>query len=832
MDTHLPSDPISWAAQLAAERERRQQAEAALAAAEARIAALEQQRDNVANALMLNQQEAQKLFERCHFYETVLEQIPVAVAVVDTEFRYLYLNPAVEPDLEKRVWMLGKTNEEVCLFHQRPPAVTAQRQRGFEQARDEKREVSWEDALLDGRAPRYVLRHLKPIYEEDGELRFMIGTGIDITDRKLVEAKVAQQQEFYESILNFLPVDVAVFDSQHRYVFVNPSAIADPVMRRNIIGMTDAEYLAFRQRPAALAEQREHRFGQAIRMRQDVTWEETMMSATGPKHILRTMRAVFGADDQLQLMVGSGIDITARYEAEQQHQLSEVLLREQQDFVRLIVDALPNVVYVINAQNKVSFHNAAFDKITALSTHIHPEKRDRVVQEQVAQIRAWRQQVEQTGKSVSGELPVTLANGEVCQMQMHMRPLRRTDGSTDVLAVSTDITDLKNAKQEAEANAQAKEAFLSRMSHEIRTPLNGVLGMMALLKRTTLTPQQQEYLVTMQQAGQHLLALVNDVLDLAKITTHHLQLDLAAFDLSVLLHGAKQTVAPLASQKGLRFVIEPLILESARVVGDAYRLHQVLLNLLSNAIKFTMRGQVRLGITPLRETPQALTLRFWVEDSGVGIAPEEHTHIFDAFAQANAETSRRSGGTGLGLAISEQLVHHMGGTLLLCSTLGEGTTFSFVLTLPRAPEELAEQPVVTFENNFEGLRGLRVLLAEDNLVNQWIAIVLLEHWGVEVYAVANGTEALHQLQENEYDAALLDIHMPGLNGVEVTMAIRQNPDPGRAVIPIIALTANAFAADQEKYLAAGMNGCVTKPFQEADLCRMLLELTRGSKEPQ
>jgi PAS domain S-box-containing protein len=826
MDTHLPSDLMPLAEQLATEREHRARAEAALLAAEARIAALKQQRDSALAELKTREASARKLYEQCNFYETVLEQIPVALAVVDAKFRYLFLNPAVEPDPGVRAWMLGKTNEEVCDFHQRPPAVTAQRRQGFEQARAERREVSWEDTIPYGSGARYLLRQLKPIFAADGELRFMVGTGLDITDRKEIEAKIAQQQNFYESILNFLPVDVAVFDAQHRYLFVNPSAIADPEMRRNIIGMTDAEYLAFRQRPLALAENRAHRFEQARRTRQDVSWEETMMSPRGPKRILRTLRVVFGADDQLQLMVGSGIDITARYEAEQQQQRSEALLREQQDFIRLIVDALPNVVYVLNGEGRVTFHNAAFDRITAISTHAYPEKRSSAVLEQVEQLRAWRRQVLRTGQPITGEMALTLLSSDVCQVQVHMRPLRRADGVPDVLVVSTDITALKQAKQEAEANAQAKETFLSRMSHEIRTPLNGVLGMMQLLKRTVLTPNQQEYLATMQQAGQHLLALVNDVLDLAKITTHHLQLDLTAFDLGVLLHGAKQTVAPLASQKGLRFVIEPLALEPARVVGDSYRLHQVLLNLLSNAIKFTLRGHVRLGITLLRETPQALTLRFWVEDSGVGIVPEEQAQIFDAFAQAHAETSRRFGGTGLGLAISEQLVHHMGGTLLLCSAPGEGATFSFVLTLPRAPEELSAPPVATLENDFAELSGLRVLLAEDNIVNQWIAIVLLEHWGVEVYAVANGTEALHQLQENQYDAALLDIHMPGLNGVEVTMSIRQHPDPVRATIPIIALTANAFAADQQNYLAAGIDGCVTKPFQEADLCQMLLALTR------
>jgi CheY-like chemotaxis protein len=261
------------------------------------------------------------------------------------------------------------------------------------------------------------------------------------------------------------------------------------------------------------------------------------------------------------------------------------------------------------------------------------------------------------------------------------------------------------------------------------------------------------------------------------------------------------------------------------VVGDAYRLHQVLLNLLSNAIKFTEQGHVRLGAEVRRDTPQELVLRFWVEDSGIGIAPEEQAHIFDAFSQASAETSLRFGGTGLGLAISQQLVEQMGGTLRLSSASGAGTTFSLQLALPRAPEPAVLLAPAPPDASYEALHGLRVLLAEDNLVNQRIAVAVLEYWGVRVHAVANGTEALAQLQAHPFDAALLDIRMPGLSGVEVTQAIRRHPDPARANLPIIALTANAFAADRAIYLAAGMNACLTKPYEETALCQLLLDLT-------
>ena len=897
------------------------------------------------------------------FYDSVLEQVPTAVAVFDDEHRYLFLNPSTEPDPALRAWMLGKTSTETCIRRQRPAASARQRAAAFAEVMRTGREVQWEETFpaADG-ADRHMMFWYRPLRGLAGT-PLVIGLAIDVTERKRAEQRVIQQQEFYESILNLLPFDVAVFDEQHRFRFVNPASVSDPVVRQQIIGLTNAEYMALRQpRHPELGQLREQYFDLAVRTRTDVTWEEARPDRQGrPKLMVRHLRPVFGPDGALRLVVGSGIDITARYVAENLQLQVQDMLREQEAFIRQIVDALPNGLHLIEPGGNITFSNRAFNERLNDSAHlVGAEPKSEVVAREIADMRALNREVLRTGEPATREMFLTLRTGEQRYYQVYMQPLRRANGQPGVLTISTDVTEVKRARQElerrekqyhdlvhysqalicthdlqglvltvnpaieqvmgvpaaqlvgrnlrevlppehhailqayldgdevslpqprvisisnkagerrylhyytyrvteagqrpyvvasgydvtagvlaqralklakreAEDNAQAKETFLARMSHEIRTPLNGVLGMAMLLQKTPLTTAQQEYLNTMQVAGRHLLTLVNDVLDLAKITTHHLQLEHLSFDLRLVLEGTGQTVAALAAQNGLALVVRPPAV-GYRLVGDAYRLRQVLLNLLSNALKFTERGRIEIGAEVLDEdlaaAPGAVVMHFWASDTGIGMSPAEQAHIFEAFVQASPDTSRRYGGTGLGLAISQQLVEQMGGVLQVRSVPGEGTTFSFALLLPRdeAPEAAqASLPAATFED----LRGLRVLLAEDNYLNQWIARVVLEHWGVAVTAVSNGLDALAQLHEHDFDAAILDIRMPGLSGVEVTVALRALPDARRAGIPIIALTANAFENDRLAYLAAGMNACLVKPYEEAALCQLLLELTKA-----
>lgn len=385
--------------------------------------------------------------------------------------------------------------------------------------------------------------------------------------------------------------------------------------------------------------------------------------------------------------------------------------------------------------------------------------------------------------------------------------------------------ELNQAKDAAEAAVRARENFLANMSHEIRTPMNGVLGMAAQLGKTRLDTRQQDLLRIIRTSGQHLLSIINDVLDMAKITSGKLEFEQTAFNLCDSMSEALQPLLHQAIEKGIT-VSGTLLRESCPlpwVLGDPYRINQILINLMANAVKFTERGgHINVVGRQLAATSETLTVEFSVTDSGIGIPPEQQERIFEGFTQAYADTTRRFGGTGLGLSISRAIVVQLGGELLVESEVGKGSTFRFRLALPRTPATVSEAPVSALDTG--ALRGRRVLLVEDNEINREVARMLLEEWGVLVDEAENGRQGILMYQQQLYDAVLMDIQMPGMSGLEATTLIRQLPDARQAAVPILALTANAFRSDNAQYLAAGMDACLTKPFEEADLYHALEKL--------
>ena len=384
---------------------------------------------------------------------------------------------------------------------------------------------------------------------------------------------------------------------------------------------------------------------------------------------------------------------------------------------------------------------------------------------------------------------------------------------------------LSVAKDSAEAANRAKSTFLANMSHELRTPMNAIMGMTELALRRTVDSKQQQQLEKVVQASHHLLAIINDILDLSRIDAGRIPIDDTPLEIGPLFDELMPLVSEKASEKGLQLTLDlPAALAGLRVAGDPLRLQQVLINLIGNAIKFTPSGSVSVRVASQAIEPDKVRLSFSVADTGIGIAQADQARLFNAFEQADGSLTRRYGGTGLGLAICKRLVKLMGGEIGLDSQPGKGSTFWFSVTLKRLPPA-AELPLLPCgapaeEEIRRRHGGKRILLVEDEPMNREVAGELLHEAGLLVDQAGDGQEAVDKFRQQAYAAILMDIQMPRLNGIEATLVIR-TLDHGRDV-PILAMTANAFSEDRQRCLSAGMNDHIGKPVEPELLFKRLL----------
>jgi signal transduction histidine kinase/ActR/RegA family two-component response regulator len=383
---------------------------------------------------------------------------------------------------------------------------------------------------------------------------------------------------------------------------------------------------------------------------------------------------------------------------------------------------------------------------------------------------------------------------------------------------------LVEARDSAQAANVAKSAFLANMSHEIRTPMNGILGMAHLLRRGGVTPKQAERLDTIDTSAQHLLAVINDILDISKVEAGKLVLEEAPVAVDSLMANVSSILGERARVKNLRLLveIEPL---PHNLAGDPTRLQQALLNYATNAIKFTKTGSVTLRAVKLHETNESVLLRFEVADTGIGIAAEAMPRLFSAFEQADNSTTRKYGGTGLGLVITRRLAELMGGEAGVESTPGVGSTFWFTAMLQKKERRKDERaPQITGVDAEMELRqgycGNLILVVDDEPINREVAKIQLEDTGLVIDMAEDGAQAIAKAQMKAYAAILMDMQMPNVNGLEATRQIRKIP--GYRHTPIIAMTANAFAEDKARCLEAGMNDFIIKPFVPDTLFATLL----------
>jgi PAS domain S-box-containing protein len=658
----------------------------------------------------------------------------------------------------------------------------------------------------------------------DGRAVRLVGAFQDITARRAMQASLKQQTDLLASILDHLPCGLSVFDkdlrlltanAEYRRLFDLPDDIlaGAPLQLEDVIRMS-AIRGEFGDQDVETVVQRIVANGRAA-----VPAQDERVRPNGTALDVRSSRMPDGG------LVSTFTDISARRQAEAEARRSTLLLRSAIDAIEegfVLYDPDDRLVYCNEKYRQmypesaaVSVPGARFEDIVrhAAEQGQHPAA--------VGRVDAWVAERLAAHRSGHATLVQRLNDGRT------LRAVERTTPDGHTVGSRIDITALVQATEAAQAASQAKSEFLANMSHEIRTPMNAILGMLALLRRTAMTPRQADYAAKTEGAARALLGLLGDILDFSKVEAGKLALDPLPFevarlrrDLTVIL-SASVGDKPVALQFDIDAAVPPVL------VGDAMRLQQVLVNLGGNAVKFTAEGHVLVSIAVLARDAATVTLELAVADTGIGIALEDQELIFNGFTQAEASTTRRFGGTGLGLAISRNLVALMGGTLVVDSQLGQGSRFHFRITLPIASALTARGGTEVSNVGAGSLRlvGMRVLVAEDNPNNQQVVRELLTDEGAIVQIAPDGlaTVAAIMAAEPQFDVVLMDLQMPGMDGYAAARRLRQTF--GTQELPIVAMTANAMAVDRQACLAAGMNDHVAKPFDLNHLVRVLRQQT-------
>ncbi|HIJ90452.1 MAG: PAS domain S-box protein [Desulfobulbaceae bacterium] len=762
-----------------------------------------------------------------------VEQSPSSIVITDLDGRIEYVNQAfVAATGYHAEEAIGKTTQ--ILSSGKTPAETFDAMWGTITAGR-----TWRGEVINRtREGREVINQMliSPVRQADGQVSHYLSISEDITEQKTLADELEQYRSHLEELVHARTAELQASEERLKQAQeIAQLGHWERDVAGNGLRWSDGIYRIFGWDPL-------HISPDYLRFLKAIHPEDREMVEEAVDHALRTPGEEYGVEYRLVrddgterlvqergrvmrneegkplTMVGVALDITEREKAREDLELYRLMIEKSADPMYLLdVEDGFRMAYVneaavrhygVEREEILSWRIPDWDPnftVGDLDTHLaamraHPG----MVIETVHRVKA--------GKLVPVEVSLNLISykGKQCSFGYIKNISERKEVERQLL----------EAKEKAEAADRAKSRFLANMSHEIRTPMNAVINLSRLVLETELNPKQRGYMVKVVRAGENLLGIINDILDFSKIEAGKLSVEHHPFSLRRVVTDLADVVGDLTKEKGLalRFSIGEDIPNG--LLGDRVRLNQVLLNLISNAVKFTPQGEVSLLVRPIGEVSERVRLEFLVSDTGIGITPEQQERLFLPFEQADSSTTRKFGGTGLGLAITRQLVELMGGELTVESSHGVGSTFRFSLPFEVVSLAEAEEGKPGQIADLTSIAGARVLLVEDNEINQEITVELLRGVGITATVANNGLEALAALEREHFALVLMDLQMPEMDGYEASRLIRQREE--WRDLPIVAMTAHAMSEERTRCLEMGMNDHLVKPIEVAELHAALL----------
>lgn len=768
-------------------------------------------------------------------YRLITENSGDVIFTMNRGFRMTYISPAVQK-------LRGITPSEALEIPWKktlPPDSLALLQEDYERVRPEIEKGNNPTAHIEIQQYRkdgslvWVEMNLSPMRGEEGKLTGYVGVIRDISERKEAESFIRESERRLSDIIDFLPIPTMVIDSQGRVSAWNRTMEAlTGVNRKDILGKGDYEYAIpfYGKRQPILIDLVFASEEELSDRHSKVHKEGGILSAEANIPHLNMMlvgyaSALYDPDGSITGAIESILDITKTRQMEAE-------LKEAEERYRSILESMDSGYYEVDLRGNILFSNPALRKYLGYKEEELKGLPYKAYMDDAEAKRFYKifKQVYKSGKP-SGDFYWRLSRKDKksAYSVASAYPIRDNRGNViGFRGTVRDITALQKAKEAADAANRSKSAFLANMSHEIRTPMNAILGFVQLLERDPqLSKQSREHLGIISRSGEHLLTLINDILEMSKIEAGRSTFIASTFDLHALLQDIERMFHIRTDTKGLHFLMEKIGEVPRWVITDEGKLRQVLINLLGNAVKFTQKGGIALRITVKSANHEATVLCFEVQDTGPGISEEEIGRLFQPFEQTRTGVSS-GGGTGLGLALSQGFVQTLGGEkITVTSLVGEGTTFRFEVPVQRGEEEQLKPKGKKLRvlGLKPGQPEFRVLIADDRETNRQLLSQLLESVGFKTRSVVNGEEAVNVLREWKPHIVLMDMTMPVMDGYEATRIIKSSPDLND--MPVLALTASAFEDDKKRILTIGADGYLSKPFKEEDLFENIQRLTQA-----